>query len=78
MVADVPRRLREAAAAVRGQFTPESFDLERHGPRLARLMAFFDIRLAVTNARPNEHRRKDVDRKLKKAGIAFLSGPVQP
>ncbi|SFI42805.1 hypothetical protein [Albimonas pacifica] len=78
VVADVPRRLREAAAAVRDQFSPESFDLERHGPRLARLMAFYDIRLAVTNARPTEPRRSDVTAKLKKAGVSFLTGPVQP
>ena len=78
VIADVPRRLREAAAAVRGQFSPETFDLDRHGPRLARLMAHFDIRLAITNARPNEQRRQDVTERLKKAGIGFLAGGVQP
>ncbi|MDF2235411.1 hypothetical protein P2H44_22885 [Albimonas sp. CAU 1670] len=78
VIADVPRRLREAAAAVRDQFSPETFDLERHGPRLARLMAHFDIRLAVTNARPGGRRREDVTDKLKKAGVEFLTGSVQP
>ena len=41
-------------------------------------MAHFDIRLAITNARPNEQRRQDVTERLKKAGIGFLAGGVQP